>query len=117
MLAHAEAEDRRLSAGPTRPSPSARVQPNFAMKPGDSGARGSFQSSGLLNNGDAKMPNGEFWRFGAFSPDTPAVGSKQRRSAAWCQISTPFDLVIQFPLPVAIPTMDGRRRKNDKVSA
>jgi hypothetical protein len=30
--------------------------------------------------------------------------------SAWCQISTLPDLVIQFPAPVAIPIMDGRRK-------
>jgi hypothetical protein len=30
-------------------------------------------------------------------------GGVAARSAAWCQISTPADLVIQLPAPVAIP--------------
>jgi hypothetical protein len=33
------------------------------------------------------------------------------RSSAWCQISTLPDLVIQFPAPVVIPIIEGRRQK------
>src|SRR5262245_8057066 len=33
------------------------------------------------------------------------------RSTAWCDGDTLPDLVIQFPAPVLIPVVDGRRRK------